>query len=426
MRRILVLVVILSVCGVVRADFGLNLSIPNLSKETSAAIGQSIITLIKANATIKFAAEQEDSGTLTALVQVVNNVTSPLNKLLGATLSATTDKVSNSQNLFASLNKLVTDTRIAIADALVASDELQWNVHPTQYEEVRENVSVIASSLPMLQEAFTVLSETVALIQASEDSEDLVNGLSFFTPTVINAMIYPLRSIGQSITRIASIVTSVSKDRTTALNVLTSVNNTISSGLKTLTQPNANFNRTVNDANTAVSNNANILSNAINQAYSTIVGRPKNYNSGDINSLTSYLSDVRSYIEQYDSNVSEALNNLREDVAATLNSIVDQTSRALLNIARMMTSKAHRSDSDFADRCVNKYTNQLTQNPIQINRLNVCMQTETMNFVPSGQLFRMLSEQTKLLAGSGSAALQMRYCTQGLKDCVATVSQSVN
>ncbi|XP_055644533.1 uncharacterized protein LOC129780370 [Toxorhynchites rutilus septentrionalis] len=421
MKRFLALVVILSVCGgTVRADFGLNVTIPDLSKETSAAIGQGIISLIKANATIKSAAVQEDPVTLTALVKIVNNVTSPLNRLLGATLSATTDKVSNSSNLFGNLATLVVETRKAIDDALVASNELQWNIHPTLHEEMRENISVIASSLPMLLEALTVINDSVTVNQNCDGSEYPENILNFFTPTVVNGMIYPLRNIGGSITNIASIVTIISKERTTALSLFTLVNNTISAGMRAIVQPNTVFNRTVNDANTALSANANALSNAITQIYSTIISRPNNFNRGDISSLTIYLSDVKSSIESFDGNVSEAFNNLREDVTVALNANIDQTTSTLLEITRTMSSKAYKSDSEFADRCVSKYANQLTQNPIQVNRLSVCLQAESMNFVPSAQLFRVLSEQTRLLAGSGSPALQMRHCTQGLKDCVAT------
>ncbi|XP_065080861.1 uncharacterized protein LOC135703546 [Ochlerotatus camptorhynchus] len=424
MARLIVLSLLLSACVTVRADLGLSLTIPGLASGVSEAINQGVINLVKANGTLlRMNPDMDRSGALPDLIQVVNYVTSPLNKLLGATMAGSTSKNSNSQEFFAALSSHTADTKVAIANALIAADKLQGTVRPAQYDEIRGNVSLIESNLPQLQETFTVLSTTVAVVKSSKEPVTSENVTIFFTRPIIDGLIYPLQNITRGVNGLATVVLAVVKDKMTSMNAIASINGTINSGSRSLAMVTMNFNRSVNEAGNFVVNNANGLYGSINQMYSSIVNRPQNFNGGDISKVSRYLSEVKTNVDRFSKDMGDTFGYLRDNVTSILNSQVDKMSQILLATATNISNIGYTSNSENADRCVTKYTNQLTQNPVQVNRLTACLQPEINGFngfTGIYQLYRMLMDQTKTLGGSVSSNVLGRQCTQGMSDCVVT------
>ncbi|XP_062705911.1 uncharacterized protein LOC109427588 [Aedes albopictus] len=418
MARLFGLCILLGACAIVRGDLGLNLTIPGLVSGVSGAVGQGMINLIKANGTIKVDAWMDTSGALVPLIKVVDDVTSPLNKLLGATLAGSSSKKANSQELFAGLSTHVVNTKSAIDNAVKSTEELQSTVKPTQYEDVRGNVTLIESSIPQLQEAFTVLSTTVAVVEISKEPVTAENVTNFFTKSILDDLINPLLNITQGINGLAKVVTSIAKDKTAAMNTIASINGTINNGLRSLATTTSNFNRSVNDAGTFTSNNGNNLYGSINQMYTPYMNRPQNFRGGDVTRVTNYLAEVKSNLEQFSTDMSNTFAYLRNNVTILLNSQVDRISKILLDTAVYMTNGGYSSEN--GERCASKYSTQLTQNPVQVSRLTGCLQPEVNGFNGMYQLYRVLMDQTRTLGGSVSASVLGRQCTQGTTDCVAT------
>ncbi|EAT45381.2 AAEL003358-PA [Aedes aegypti] len=432
MARLTVLCLLFSACVMVRGDLGLNLTIPGLVSGVSGALSQGMINLIKANGTIRMEAEMDSSGALVSLIKVVNDVTSPLNKLLGATLAGSSKK-DNSQELFAALSTHVVNTKAAIDSAVKSSDELQSTVKPSQYNDVRGNVTLIESNIPKLQEAFTVLSTTAAVVESSKDPVTSDNVTNFFTKSILDDLINPLLNITQGINGLATTVTSIVKDKMASMNAIASVNGTINNGLRSLATTTSNFNRSVNDAGSFVSNNGNGLYGSINQMYSPYMNRPQNFNGGDVTRVSNYLAELKTKVEQFSSDMSNTFTYLRDNVTVLLNSQVDRISKILLDTAVYMTNTGYSSSSENGEPCASKYTKELTQNPLLVSRLSGCLQPEVNGFNGIYQLFRVLMDQTRTLGGSVSAQVLGRQCTQGTTDCVATyfgyledLSQQVN
>ncbi|XP_053692307.1 uncharacterized protein LOC128740766 [Sabethes cyaneus] len=421
MRRVFALLVVtLLTANHVNADLGLNFTVPGLVSGMADAVGVGVIELIKANGTIKNNAEVDPSGALATLVLIVNNVTSPLNRLLGTALSVASSKTNNGQRMFGSISPLVSDTENAVNKALIASQDLQRSIRPTQFDEIQENVSMILANLPLLQDAFTVLSTTVSLVQnsRSNDSSQIIN--DFFTSSIINTVINPVRDITGSVNRLAKIVTAVTKDKMTALNMLSAVNSTLNNNNKSILSALTAFNKTSSDANSTAVKNTNNLGFAIDQLYVPITSRPQNYNGGDISNLTAFLSDVKSYLADTNGKVSEAYSNLQYNVTNMLNTATNQTALLLLDTVQNISLQGHTSGSDHADRCISKYSAQLNQNPLLASRLAVCVQLDNDNVYFITKVYRMLLDQTKTLAASGTATILARQCTQGLSSCVQT------
>lgn len=426
MARIFVFFFLLCACMTVRADLGLNLTIPGLAKDVSEAINQGVINLVKANGSLlRMDPDMDRSGALPELIQVVNYVVSPLNKLLGAILAGSTSKRANSQDFFAALSNHAADTKVAVGNALTAANKIRGTVRPAQHEEIVGNVSLIESSLPQLQEVFTVLSTTVAVVQKSEVPVTSENVTDFFTRPIIDGLIFPLRNISRGVNDLANVVSAVIKDKMASMNAIASINSTVNSGSRSLAVVTMNFNRLANEAGTFAVNNANGLYGSINQVYSTIVNRPQNFNGGDISKVTNYLAEVKTNVDRFSTEMGDTFASMRDNVTRVLNSQVDSISRTLLNTATNISNTGYSSSSENADRCFTKYSNQLTQNPVQVNRLSACLQAEITGFNGIYPLYRMLMDQTKTLAGAVSASLLGRQCTQGMNDCVATVSETV-
>lgn len=422
MGRFLTLCIVFSTYGIARGDLGLNLTIPGLASGVSGAIGQGMINLIKANGTIKVEAEMDSSGALVPLINVVNDVTSPLNKLLGATLAGSSSKKSNSQELFAALSTHVINTKTAIDNALQATDDLKLTVRPTQYDEIRSNVSLIQSNLPPLQESFTVLSTTVSVVQNSKEPVTTDNVADYFTASILNDLINPLLNITRGVDGLAKVVTNVVKDKTASMNAIASINGTVNTGLRSLATTVASFNKSVNDAGSFVSTNANGLYGNIEQVYTPITERSQNFNGGDVTQVTNYLTEVKDNVDKFTSNMSDTYNHLRDNVTILLNSQVDRVSKIILDTATYITNTGYSFNSEDGERCATKYTGQLTQNPLLTNRLSGCLQPEVRGFNAINQLYRILLDQTRTLGSSVASTVLGRQCTQGTTDCVATVS----
>ncbi|XP_055549293.1 uncharacterized protein LOC129732429 [Wyeomyia smithii] len=422
MRRVLALLLLVPFFGnPVTADLGLNVTVPGLVSGMTNAVGQGVIALIKANGTIKNNAELDPSGGLTTLVLVVNNVTSPLNKLLGTALSVSSSKTPNDQRMFASISSLTSDTETAVGKALIAAQDLQRSIRPLQFDEIQENISMIISNLPILQDAFTVLSTTVSLAQNSEftNSTRIVN--DFFPESIVNTVINPVRAITDSVNRLAKLVTAVAKDKMVALNVQTGVNTTLNNNYKIIRSAITAFNRTSSDVNSTTVKYGYSIGSAIDQLYNSITSRPQNYNGGDISNLNTFLSDVKSYLNYSNDNITEALSQLQQNVTTMVNLKTNQTAQLLLDTAQNLSIQAYTSGSDYADRCIGKYSGQLNQNPLLVNRVaSACLQSENDNFGAITRMHRMLLDQTKTLAGSGTATILSRQCSQGLSSCMET------
>ncbi|KAL1390218.1 hypothetical protein pipiens_012499 [Culex pipiens pipiens] len=419
MNRILLAALILGICGGARADLGLKLTIPELVPGVTNAINRGVVELIKANATTRTIAEQDTSGVFVTLTAVVNNVTSPLNRLLGTTLSAASDKTSKSQTLFANLATLVSSTKEAINKALTASESMEWDVRASQFEGIQGNISVIASYLSQLQDGFTVLSTAVSLAENSEVPVTSENVAEFFSSSIIDTVIHALQNITRSVNNLAPIIIEITKDKTASQNAVSVTNTSITNAVRALQAPTAAFNRSLAEANGTALTNANGLQQAILALYTTITGRPQNYNGGDVTNLNAFLANFSAAVTDFSGNVSQAYQNVRENVTTFLNTSINQTAQVLLEVTKNITGRAQASDSPFGDRCAARYTAQLTQTPLQVSRAALCLQSELNSFGPVTQLNRIMLDQTRLLAGSSSAQVQARQCSQGLTECIA-------
>ncbi|XP_055549294.1 uncharacterized protein LOC129732430 [Wyeomyia smithii] len=378
-------VIILALCAAnsVYCSFGLNVTVPGYTDNVNQFIDNGINAVIRANATIKISAESDSSGTIGNLIFIANNVTTPLNKLLGSILAASAVKNASIQDTFANLSTLVTNTKPALSAASNAAKNLQEKTKDFLYQVVNGNLTALSTMLTNLSNGLNYLKTQVQ--QAANEQYPLSsqNITIYLNSTVLSNVTTPLQAIKSSLTNVAAIITVIGSERTQAVNYLSQVNTTLHKSLQNIQNAAAAFNHTVLETYSRISTYQVNAFKAINQTYATIALRGSAYNGGDISNLTMFLSDLVAANDSFSQLVSLSTNYTMEQFNPVLQDSMSAASKMILTTAGFVANQSTVNESDYTYQCTARIMQRLQQNPLLLTRLSRCIQQESNAFQPT-------------------------------------------
>lgn len=416
-----VAVLVLSVISGVWCGFGLDVSTPTVTASIGSAVGSGISSVVKATASIKVETGADASGTIDTLVTIANNVTSPMNKLLGSILAGASSRDGNSQELFSNISTLITDTSTAISAASSAAMNLQMTTKSYLYNQMSRNLTALNNVLNNLSNGLKIVQSQVELAASAEYPPTLTNVTVYFNRTVVANLTTPLKAIRNYLTSIASTINIIATERSQAINYQTQLNETISTAIRNIASAAVNFNRTVLDVHQRISQQQASTFKAINQTYASIVVRTESY-GGDIRNLTQFLADMANANASFTQFVDLSTNYSMEQVSRALREQTALVTETLVNVINNVTSQSVTNASSNTPSCTQKAVQQLQQNPVSMGRLVGCMQSEANSFRSTTQFVQVQMEGVKSAAASIAVQLS-RICQRDTGPCTASVSR---
>ncbi|XP_053692309.1 uncharacterized protein LOC128740768 [Sabethes cyaneus] len=412
-------ILVLNTAGGVLCDFGLNVTVPGYTSSINQSIGNGINSVIRANASIKTSPEDDSTATIANLIIIANNVTTPLNKLLGSILAASTVKNVSIQDTFANLSQLIVDTKPALTAASNVACNLRETTKDYLYQLLSGNLTALSSILTNLTEGLSHLKTQVE--QATNEQYPLTsqNITIYLNGTVLSNVTTPLQAIRNYLTNVAAIGTVIAVERTQAINYLSQVNTTLHKGLQNIINAATAFNRTVLETYNRITTHQVNAFKAINQTYASIVSRGSSYNSGDISNLTLFLSDLVAANESFSQLVSLSTNYTVEQFFPVLQDRIGAVSKTILTTASFLADQSAINASIYTNQCAARLVQRLQQNPLLITRLSRCIQQESNALQPTITFTQLQMDLVKNAAGSIATQLA-KTCQRPTGFCAKT------
>ncbi|XP_065080858.1 uncharacterized protein LOC135703543 [Ochlerotatus camptorhynchus] len=416
-RLVPVAVLVLSVISGVRCGFGLDVSAPTVTASIASAIGSGISSVVKANASIKVETGADTSGTIETLITIANNVTNPMNRLLGSILAGASSRDVNSQELFNNISTLITNTSTSISAASSTAKNLQMTTKSYLYNQMNRNLTALNKVLKNLSSGLDIVKSQVEIAASAEYPPTITNITVYFNKTVVANLTTPLKAIRNHLTSVASTINIIATERSQAINYQTQLNETISTAIRNIASAAVNFNRTVLDVYLRISQQQATTFKAINQTYASIVVRAESY-GGDIRNLTQFLADMATANASFTQFVDLSTNYSMEQVSKALEEQTAMVTGTLVNIVNNVTAQSVTNSSANTASCTQKAVQQLQQSPVSMGRLVSCMQSETNSFRTTTQFVQVQMEGVKSAAASIAVQLS-RICQRDTGPCTS-------
>uniref|UniRef100_A0A182SUU4 Protein TsetseEP domain-containing protein n=1 Tax=Anopheles maculatus TaxID=74869 RepID=A0A182SUU4_9DIPT len=178
-------------------DFGLPYSVPGFDANFRSGIGSGIVSIVKANASLlKYEANLDRSGATTVLFDVANNLTSPLNKLLGhvaATFGANSSEAL--QALVEELQATILPTTAALDQVSSTIGKLQGAVRPQLLDTFSNNVSTITTQIGTLARNWSPFAEALKEASSPDSTYSSTNVSTLITPALVQSIASPVSLI---------------------------------------------------------------------------------------------------------------------------------------------------------------------------------------------------------------------------------------
>lgn len=419
----IVVLALSAICGV-RCEFGLDVSAPTVTGAIATAIGSGISSVVRANASIKVEPSADSSGTINTLIVISNNVTTPMNRLLGSILAGASNRNANIQELFNNFSVLIKNTSSAIVAANMTAQNLKTLTKSYLYEQMIGNLTALNNTLKNLSSGLDMIQSQVQMAASAQYPPTILNITTYFNKTVLANLTTPLRTVRTYLTAIGSTITTIATERSQAIGYQTQFNETISTGIRNIANAEANFNRTVIEVYQKITQQQTNTFKAINQTYASVLNRADSYGI-DIRNLTQFLSDMVSANASFTQFVELSTNYSTEQVAKALQEQTKTVTDTLLSVINYVTNQSVTNSSSNTASCTQKAIQQLQQNPVAINRLASCMQSEANSFRTTTQFVQVQMDAVKNAAAS--LAVQMsRICQRDTGPCTVYVSHGAN
>ncbi|XP_019931645.2 uncharacterized protein LOC109621897 [Aedes albopictus] len=416
-RLVPIVVLVLSALSGIRCEFGLDVAAPTVSSAIATAIGSGISSVVRANASIKIDSSADGSGTVNTLIVISNNVTNPMNKLLGSILAGASSRNANSQEMFNNFSELIKNTSKAIVSANTTADDLKTVTKVYLYEYMIGNLTALNNTLQNLSNGLNMMQSQVQLAANAEYPPTILNITVYFNKTVVANLTTPLRSIRKYLTSIGSTITTIAAERSQAIAYRAQFNETISAGVRSIDSAAVTFNRTVVDVYHRISQQQTNTFKAINQTYASVLNRADSYGI-NMRNLTQFLSDMVTANASFTQFVELSTNYSTEQVTKALHEQTTAVTATLLTVINFVTNQSVTNSSVNTASCTQKAVQQLQQNPVAMNRLASCMQSETNSFRTTTQFVQVQMDAVRNAAAS--LAVQMsRICQRETGPCTA-------
>ncbi|KAL1390219.1 hypothetical protein pipiens_012500 [Culex pipiens pipiens] len=410
MARLLCGVLIVLTVNSCRADFGLNLTVPNLIGSIQSSIGAGITPLLRANSTIAVQVSNDRSGALAAVVSVTNAINAGIPAVFTNTLDAAKNSGNSPLLVFSDLFGTNNNARIKLLDAIAAAELFKNTVSPRTYQAIVGNVTVLQQQLSVLTSTFIQVGSAVDRVLFSKEQVDGANIGNYITPAMVNRLSSSLALKSASISNLGSLFSTVIRVKTTNVRYVSNFNNAANTALRVVSTQLDAFTRSLQEVAALFVGLVIAWANDIHLAYNPVTADPSYQNETFTESLLMFLNEIRHLNVSMARNLTRTMQNLDGNITNFLASQAQTTADTVYQVVLDVTKQSATTVSDLAENCSQKYIYQLLQPALQVNRLSGCLFIQSSKFVSLDHLLkpvlgRIQSDATGIRATCSSNSL---------------------
>uniref|UniRef100_A0A182W711 Uncharacterized protein n=1 Tax=Anopheles minimus TaxID=112268 RepID=A0A182W711_9DIPT len=398
-------------------DFGLPYSVPGFDANFRSGIGSGIVSIVKANASLlKYDANLDRSGATTTLFNVANNLTTPLNKLLGhvaATFGANgTDAL---QALMDELQATVLPATSALEQASSTIRTLQGAIRPNVLDTLTANVSTVTTEIGSLARNWPPFAEALKTAGSSDSTYNSANVSELIPSSMVQSLTAPILKINSALSDIANAYGVIAKDRTTAIGYETATNTSVQNALQDLSGIVTIANRTLTDTARQMEQQSNGTVRQVRDGYSSLLLRLGDAPESTV--VKNYLQKTEAQGLEHNKRTGELIRDLATNYKRIIQSAGEAIGDRLFVATAALIDESTASENSFADRCLQRYIGDFRQGTYSPTRLSVCYQVDSRSVSYFSTANNAFLEQLRNTAIYGNQAQSV--CAQGSSNCTA-------
>ncbi|KAL9707593.1 hypothetical protein quinque_011111 [Culex quinquefasciatus] len=337
--------------GDLRADLGLAEVIPDLVPIVNEAIGEGLVPLLEANATIEVDVGLDRSRALATVVSVTNIVNQTVSGVFLAAQEAVVDNTSTLNVVFGRLYKADVSAEIGLQDAIEVAEDLKSVTLTAMYIEV----GVAINTFQFTPNSTRNLRATV-------------------TPELVDKVADVLWNISASVSNLGSLFTEIVQDKNNATVYIVNINTTIDTSITTITSVVEDFTKSAKDASNQLVQPIQSVTSNIAESYADITANPQDFNGGNITDLVLFLGVVGNANLVFGLNTTMNLNILQANVNRTMAFATATAANALTSSIRYITNTTSTNEfTTFGPICSERYFHQLHQLAPKSSLLSNCL-----------------------------------------------------
>ncbi|XP_058122262.1 uncharacterized protein LOC131293043 [Anopheles ziemanni] len=411
--------------NVAAGDFGLGYTVPGFDANFRSGIGAGVVGLVKANASLtKYELSADRSGATRVLHEVANNVTAPLNQLLGhVAASFGANGTESLKALATELESLAKPTAASLEVALASAHTLEGKIRPGLVETLVANVTTIATEVGTLTQDWSTFAEALLKAGAPDSGIGASNVATLVTPELVESVTSPVRLINAALGDIANAFSSAGKERTAAIGHEASTNVSIQNARQDLENQLSIVNRTLADAARQMEQQSNSTVRQIRDGHNAILSRLSN-DLPNVELIRTYLAEVEAQGDRHNRRTEGLWRDLSANHTRTVQTTAESIASGVVSATATLTDTASLSDSGYAERCLQRHVPELRQAPYAVTRLSICYQVDgrTLSYFTAAHT----SFLDQLRNGAVYPAIQAQsVCGQGASNCTSTYLQAL-
>ncbi|XP_049548411.1 uncharacterized protein LOC125959627 [Anopheles darlingi] len=359
-------------------DFGLPYTVPGFDASFRTNIGAGVVAIVKANATLsKYDVTLDRSGVTLVLYGMANNLTTPLNRLLGhvaASFGANSTTIVRS--LFDDIQTLKEPTVAALDVAKKAVLSLNGTLGASAIESIAANVTTIATEVATLLTNLPVLGEAVSKAGQPNSAYTTANITTLITSDLAQSLIAPIGLINAGLNDIATVFVAIGKERTTAIGYELATNTSVQSTQQDLANHFTVFGRSVVDTVRQMEQQSNDTTRQVREEYNRLQNRltvPTEYEGA----LKNFTDTITAQGLEHNRLIKKQLNELSSNYTTTLQTVADALAKELGNAtAQFVDAAALAGPSAISERCLQRSVAEFRKGEYAFSRLSSCSQAD--------------------------------------------------
>ncbi|XP_035783717.1 uncharacterized protein LOC118461941 [Anopheles albimanus] len=413
------LLVLAPECTLGAGDFGLPYTVPGFDASFRSNIGAGVVGIVKANASLsKYDVTLDRSGVTVVLYGMANNLTTPLNRLLGHVAASFGANSTNAvSSLFDDIQTLKEPTEAALGVAKEAILSLEGKLGANAIESMAANVTTIATEVATLLQNLPVLGEAVSKAGQPDSTYDATNIATLITSDLAQSLIAPIGLINAGLNDIATVYGAIGKERSTAIGHEMATNTSVQSSQLDLANHFTVFARSVADAVRQMEQQSNDTARQVREEYNRLQNRliVPSENEG---AMKKFTDAITAQGLEHNRLIKEQLNELANNYTTTLQTVADALAMELRNAtARFVDEAALAGATASSERCLQRSVADFRKTEYGLSRFSSCNQADgrTFNFLTtiSRSYFELL-RYSSIYANQASTV-----CAQGSTNCSA-------
>lgn len=358
--------------GDLRADLGLAEVIPDLVPIVNEAIGEGLVPLLEANATIEVDVELDRSRALATVVSVTNIVNQTVSGVFLAAQEAVVDNTSTLNVVFGRLYKADVSAEIGLQDAIEVAEDLKSVVKQSTSDAVLGNLTALQHQVKTLTAMYIEVGVAINTFQFTPNSTR--NLSATVTSELVDKVADVLWNISASVSNLGSLFTEIVQDKNNATVYIVNINTTIDISITTITSVVEDFTKSAKDASNQLVQPIQSVTSNIAESYADITANPQDFNGGNITDLVLFLGVVGNANLVFGLNTTMNLNILQANVNRTMAFATATAANALTSSIRYITNTTSTNEfTTFGPICSERYFHQLHQLAPKSSLLSNCL-----------------------------------------------------